>query len=231
MTETSVTPSTAPARLLLVETGASLGTRLAAALEAEFSASPDVVELSTGRAAIDLLRTSKFDVVIADLTSLGDLGERTDDRIGKLARAAAGALIIVLADDASISIAMSAMRAGAHDCVGTGCDGAALIERLGQLGRRHGKSRVVTRSALLPATTEVEPVPSMPTIPVMRDLVLPMWRQEQRIIESAIQSFAGNIAMAAAALELSPSTIYRKRQAWAELNERRAAMPSAVSAR
>jgi two-component system repressor protein LuxO len=56
----------------------------------------------------------------------------------------------------------------------------------------------------------------------MRDLVLPMWRQEQRIIENAIQSFAGNIALAAAALELSPSTIYRKRQAWAELDGKRA---------
>ena len=64
----------------------------------------------------------------------------------------------------------------------------------------------------------------------MRDLVLPMWRQEQRIIENAIQSFAGNIALAAAALELSPSTIYRKRQAWAELASRQAAL-ARVSAR
>ena len=54
-----------------------------------------------------------------------------------------------------------------------------------------------------------------------RQAVLPMWRQEQRIIEDAIQSFAGNIALAAAALELSPSTIYRKRQAWAEMDAQR----------
>ena len=53
--------------------------------------------------------------------------------------------------------------------------------------------------------------------------VLPMWQQEQRIIEEAIASFAGNVALAAAALELSPSTIYRKRQAWAEMDERRGA--------
>ena len=57
----------------------------------------------------------------------------------------------------------------------------------------------------------------------MRDLVMPMWRQEQRIIEDAIQQFAGNVALAAAALELSPSTIYRKRQAWAEMDEKRTA--------
>lgn len=60
-------------------------------------------------------------------------------------------------------------------------------------------------------------------IPVARRSVLPMWRQEQRIIEEAIESFAGNIALAAAALELSPSTIYRKRQAWAELDGKRGA--------
>src|SRR5690606_19943005 len=42
-----------------------------------------------------------------------------------------------------------------------------------------------------------------------RQAVLPLWQQEQRIIEDAIQTFSGNIALAAAALELSPSTIYR----------------------
>ena len=44
-----------------------------------------------------------------------------------------------------------------------------------------------------------------------------MWQQEQRIIEDAIACFAGNITLAAQALELNPSTIYRKRQAWAEI--------------
>jgi two-component system repressor protein LuxO len=46
--------------------------------------------------------------------------------------------------------------------------------------------------------------------------VLPMWQQEQRIIEDAIASFGGNVSLAAAALEISPSTIYRKRQSWAD---------------
>ena len=53
--------------------------------------------------------------------------------------------------------------------------------------------------------------------------ILPMWQQEQRIIEEAIQSCGGNIALAAQALELSPSTIYRKRQAWAEMDGRKGA--------
>jgi two-component system repressor protein LuxO len=46
-----------------------------------------------------------------------------------------------------------------------------------------------------------------------------MWQQEQKIIEDAIAAFSGNISMAAAALEISPSTIYRKRQGWAEMQK------------
>ena len=59
-------------------------------LAAEFVVSPIVVELATGRAAIDLLKTSVFDLIVADLTALGDIAEGAANRIGKLARAAAG---------------------------------------------------------------------------------------------------------------------------------------------
>ncbi|MEX0853512.1 MAG: sigma-54 dependent transcriptional regulator [Bauldia sp.] len=44
--------------------------------------------------------------------------------------------------------------------------------------------------------------------------VEPLWKQERRIIEDALAACGGNIARAAAALEVSPSTIYRKRQSW-----------------
>jgi two-component system repressor protein LuxO len=44
--------------------------------------------------------------------------------------------------------------------------------------------------------------------------VEPLALTERRAIERAIASFGGNIAAAAAALELSPSTLYRKRLAW-----------------
>ncbi|MCB1475605.1 MAG: sigma-54-dependent Fis family transcriptional regulator [Rhodobiaceae bacterium] len=50
---------------------------------------------------------------------------------------------------------------------------------------------------------------------VKAEAVEPLWRQEKRIIEQAITRFGGNIAKAAAALEVSPSTIYRKRMGWA----------------
>ncbi|MCF6325678.1 MAG: sigma-54 dependent transcriptional regulator [Devosiaceae bacterium] len=50
--------------------------------------------------------------------------------------------------------------------------------------------------------------------PFLHMPIEPMWRQEQKIIETAIACHNGNISLAAAALEISPSTIYRKRQSW-----------------
>ncbi len=42
--------------------------------------------------------------------------------------------------------------------------------------------------------------------------IRPLWVEEAALIERAIAAFGGNIARAAAALEISPSTIYRKRR-------------------
>ena len=44
----------------------------------------------------------------------------------------------------------------------------------------------------------------------------PYWLQEQRIIEEALKAFDGNAQKAAAALEIAPSTIYRKMQSWVQ---------------
>lgn len=217
MTDELSSKAAVPARLLLVDERKGLAS-LAGPLAAEFALSPIIVELDTGRAAIDLLKTSVFDLIVADLEALGDIADGVAERIGKLARIASGALLLVRSQGCSISAALEGMRAGAHDCVGTDLDLAAMARRIGDLARRHGKAQFLA-AAQAPATPAAAPSPQ---IPVMRDLVLPMWRQEQRIIEDAIQSFSGNIALAAAALELSPSTIYRKRQAWAEMELKRA---------
>ncbi|WP_319411102.1 sigma-54 dependent transcriptional regulator [uncultured Cohaesibacter sp.] len=50
----------------------------------------------------------------------------------------------------------------------------------------------------------------------MSDSIQPFWQQEKQIIEGALSYFDGNISRAAAALEISPSTIYRKRMSWAQ---------------
>ncbi|MCC0015860.1 MAG: sigma-54-dependent Fis family transcriptional regulator [Rhodobiaceae bacterium] len=42
----------------------------------------------------------------------------------------------------------------------------------------------------------------------------PFWIQEKRIIEKALETFDGHVGKAAAALEISASTIYRKKLGW-----------------
>ncbi|MEZ6929790.1 sigma-54-dependent transcriptional regulator [Aeromonas sp. S16(2024)] len=61
------------------------------------------------------------------------------------------------------------------------------------------------------ATPEIQAEP-MPTPPPVR----PLWLVEKEAIEQAIASCDGNIPKAAALLEISPSTIYRKKQGWEE---------------
>ena len=47
--------------------------------------------------------------------------------------------------------------------------------------------------------------------------VLPLWLAEKNIIEHAIDQCDGNIPKAAALLEVSPSTLYRKKQQWDDM--------------
>ena len=58
-----------------------------------------------------------------------------------------------------------------------------------------------------PTTTTLEP------ITVSSDAIRPLWQEEKAIIERAI-ALCGNIPRAAALLEISASTIYRKRLSW-----------------
>jgi two-component system repressor protein LuxO len=76
-------------------------------------------------------------------------------------------------------------------------DGGRIIEAMlpAAIRRAAGRSAAVPNAAL-------------PVVP-FRD-------QERLIIETALTAFGGSISRAAAALEISPSTIYRKRQEWTE---------------
>ncbi|QSP93968.1 sigma-54-dependent Fis family transcriptional regulator [Marinobacter salinisoli] len=54
--------------------------------------------------------------------------------------------------------------------------------------------------------------------------IIPLWLEEKRIIESAIEKCGGNVPKAAAFLEISPSTIYRKKQQWEKMDSLRASV-------
>ena len=49
---------------------------------------------------------------------------------------------------------------------------------------------------------------------IKNDIILPLWKVEKNAIETAISHCQGNIPKAAALLEVSPSTIYRKKLDW-----------------
>jgi two-component system repressor protein LuxO len=63
-------------------------------------------------------------------------------------------------------------------------------------------------------TTEAGTLSPAPSGGLPQGPVLPYQEQERAILKQAIAAFDGNIARAAAALEISPSTIYRKLQLW-----------------
>jgi len=50
----------------------------------------------------------------------------------------------------------------------------------------------------------------------LRRSIEPLWMVEKRAIEAAIEACGGNINRAAGLLEVAPSTLYRKRQAWVD---------------
>lgn len=65
------------------------------------------------------------------------------------------------------------------------------------------------------ATQSVVPPPSTSsTAATESKKIIPLWQTEKEAIEQAIDLCNGNIPKAAALLEVSPSTIYRKRQNW-----------------
>src|SRR6185437_12700382 len=179
------------------------------------------------RLAIETLREDAFDLVLADLSSIGD--PSPEDGVMRLAKLAQGALIVGFSESASVSAAVGVMRAGAHDVMPHPIGVAELMVRLQRLEALHGRgelfggaesglaglsaasSRMQAIGGLLGWSGDTEQLRNIVNrlaavfetpagAPQMQPAVLPMWQQEQRIIEDAIASFAGNIALAAAAL-------------------------------
>jgi two-component system repressor protein LuxO len=75
-------------------------------------------------------------------------------------------------------------------------------------------------AAMLPVTVHggAAPVapPSAPRPPDPARRIRPLAEVEREAIEEAIRLCGGNVPKAAAFLGVSPSTLYRKREAWAQ---------------
>ncbi|NOI53183.1 sigma-54-dependent Fis family transcriptional regulator [Vibrio crassostreae] len=86
----------------------------------------------------------------------------------------------------------------------------------------------VTETKLPPITPEeleqtpapqVQSEPMTPAFTTTEGAIRPMWQIEREAIQHAINHCDGNVLNAAVLLELSPSTVYRKKQAWESEDE------------
>lgn len=75
----------------------------------------------------------------------------------------------------------------------------------------------VTNTAPAQREAELEVAGSNPQSPAQPGEIIPLREVEKRAIEVAIEHCEGNVPKAAAMLDVSPSTLYRKLQSWEEL--------------
>lgn len=176
-------PSDADVRLLLIERSGERARATMASIFSHWGNAIGLVHCTSGQQALRSLKTSRFDVVLAETGSLEDVGCSEEDAFGALAGAASGALIIALSDGGSVSLAVAAMRAGAHDYLPLPVSGPVLAARLGELGQRHGKARAIVPTAIAEKHADFEGF--VGTTPQMRAI----YDQILRIAPSAAPVF------------------------------------------
>jgi DNA-binding NtrC family response regulator len=113
------------------------------ALTEEFSAVRCISNAATGKQAKQQLRAANFDIILVDLNSIGDLASCVEEGIAQICRVAGSALVVAVSQGGSVSLAVAAMRAGAHDYVSRPINFAALSARICELGHRHGNARAL----------------------------------------------------------------------------------------
>jgi DNA-binding NtrC family response regulator len=91
-------------------------------------------------------------------------------------------------------------------------DGAEVTTKMLPLSLRQRDVQPPAEGAVNAERAETETVQEVVQHP-MPDAVLPLWKVEELHIERAIEACDGNIPRAAAMLEVSPSTLYRKLKA------------------
>ncbi len=136
----SDTGSDAQTRLLLLERNPEGCQTAVRDLKECLGANTEIVSADSGRAACALLRAGSFDILVVDLDSLADISPQPEVAMNRLCRLAEGGLIIALSDGRSVSSAVAAMRAGAHDYIPKPICGPAFAARVEELAQRHGKA-------------------------------------------------------------------------------------------
>jgi DNA-binding NtrC family response regulator len=157
----------------------------------------------TGQEALDDIARQPTDAVLLDLRLPDMDGLDVLKRIRTLEFPPA---VVVITADGSLNRAIEAMREGALDFLVKPFNADRLLITLGNvLERRRLNSMVESLSSHAGAENGNKPQ------------ILPLHVTERNAIELAIQSCDGNVVRAAALLEISASTVYRKLAHWHEV--------------
>ncbi len=130
-------------RFLIIEADPSAYRRLQKNLHVEYGDTLFLAHTTTGKDAVRRLRDIQFDVILADISSMADLETPQINSISKICRHSEHALVIALSEGGSVSSAVDAMRAGAHDYMAKPINMAAFNTHITELGQRHGNSKAL----------------------------------------------------------------------------------------
>jgi len=88
-----------------------------------------------------------------------------------------------------------------------------LSSKMTNLTNTIQKNMMIPTGVINSSSHSKEEMPSK-AVSLKPDTILPLWEVEKDAIEKAIEFCEGSVSKAAALLDVSPSTLYRKRQGW-----------------
>jgi len=136
--------SSCPTQVLVIDHDNLVQTDCFAHLSKDWGDNVPCAHVTSGRSALSALKANEYDIVICDLDTLTDIDTDAEAALLRITSQAPGALVLALSDGGSVSMAVAAMRSGAHDYFAKPVSAATMFERLDELSVRHGKRRQFT---------------------------------------------------------------------------------------
>ncbi len=129
---------------LIVESDPSSTSLMRQCVEKQFSNLLLLRQANCGKQALALLAEAQADVILVDVKSICDIRSSLEEAIGRICKFAGSALVLAISDQGSVSCALEAMRAGAHDYLVKPINVKNFAARICELGHRHGNARALT---------------------------------------------------------------------------------------
>ncbi len=139
----SATGSDTGVNFLIVESDPSSMRLMKQCVEKEFANQLRLRQANSGKQGISLLREAPSDVILIDVKSIRDLHSCLEEGIARFCKLAGSALVLAISEGGSVSAAVAAMRAGAHDYLAKPVNENEFAGRISELGRRHGNARAL----------------------------------------------------------------------------------------